>query len=111
MAGVHELLWECAHIQHFPRQSLGLHDRAQLSADYRPTKNCMCALGLKRRFSRCSYETAVVGYSPDNNDVNAEAEESPLLNSVTWKRQVKEDGENLACAVVTCKVRRLAIML
>jgi hypothetical protein len=32
----------CAYV---PRQSSGLHDRAQLSADYRPTKNCMCALG------------------------------------------------------------------
>jgi hypothetical protein len=35
--------------------------------------------------------SAVVGYSPDNNDVSTEAEESPLLRSVTGKRLVKAD--------------------
>jgi hypothetical protein len=40
-----------------------------------------------------------VGYSPDSNDVSAEAEETPLLRSVTRKRLVKtlQAGEDLAC--------------
>jgi hypothetical protein len=35
-----------------PRQSLGLHDRAQLLADSRSTNNCVCALGLN--LSNCT---------------------------------------------------------
>jgi hypothetical protein len=35
--------------------------------------------------------SSVVGYSPDSNDVNTEAEESPLLKSVARKRLVKAD--------------------
>jgi hypothetical protein len=33
--------------------------------------------------------SAVVGYSPDSNDVSTEAEKSRLLRSVTGKRLVK----------------------
>jgi hypothetical protein len=42
--------------------------------------------------------STVVGYSPDSNNMSTEAEESPLLRC-------------LACAVVICKVWRLAIVL
>jgi hypothetical protein len=33
--------------------------------------------------------SSVVGYSPDNNDVNTEAEESPLLRAVAKQQLVK----------------------
>jgi hypothetical protein len=41
-----------------------------------------------------------VGYSTDSNDVNTEAEESPLLRAVTKQRIVKtlQGGEDLACS-------------
>jgi hypothetical protein len=47
----------------------------------------------------CKVESvsSLVGYSPDSNDVSTEAEESPLLRSVTRKRLVKADWEHLAC--------------
>jgi hypothetical protein len=48
------------------------------------------------------------GYSPDSNDVSTEAEESSLLRPVTRKRLVKADWEDLACALVICKVCSLA---
>jgi hypothetical protein len=47
-----------------------------------------------------------VEYWPAGNDVITEAEESPWLRSVTRKRLVKADGEDLACAVVNCKAWR-----
>jgi hypothetical protein len=42
--------------------------------------------------------SSVVGYSPESNDVRTEAEESPLLRSVTKQRLVKalRAGEDLA---------------
>jgi hypothetical protein len=39
----------------------------------------------------------VVGYSPDSNDVRAEAEESSLLRAVTRNRLVKAERQDLAC--------------
>jgi hypothetical protein len=44
-------------------------------------------------------------------DLNAEAEESPLLEAVTRERLVKtqEAGKDLECTVVICKVWRLAM--
>jgi hypothetical protein len=44
-----------------------------------------------------------VGYSPDSNEVSAEAEESPLLEAVTWERLVKKQKTE-ACAVVICEM-------
>jgi hypothetical protein len=40
-----------------------------------------------------------VGYSPNSNNVNPEAEESPLLRAVTKQRLVKiiQAGEDLEC--------------
>jgi hypothetical protein len=35
------------------------------------------------------YSSAVVGYSPDTNDVSTEGQESPLLEAVTTKRLVE----------------------
>jgi hypothetical protein len=54
-----------------------------------------------------------VSWEPASNEVSAEAEESPLLESVTKERLVKtqQDGKDLACAVVICKVWRLAMAL
>jgi hypothetical protein len=54
---------------------------------------------------------AVMRYSPDINDVSAEAEDSPLLRSVTGKRLMKADLEDLAFVVVIYKAWRLAIVL
>jgi hypothetical protein len=44
-------------------------------------------------------------------DSSAEAEESPLLEAVDRERWVKaqQAGKDFACAVVICKVRRLAV--
>jgi hypothetical protein len=58
----------------------------------------------------CS-KSSVVGYSTDDNDVSTESEESPLLRSVTGKRLIKADCEGSVCAVVICKVWRIAIAL
>jgi hypothetical protein len=44
--------------------------------------------------------SAVVGYSPDTNDVNTEAEEFSLLTSVAGKRLVEAERDDLACTVV-----------
>jgi hypothetical protein len=55
--------------------------------------------------------SSVVGYSPDSNDVSTEAKESPLLGTVTRKRLVKADWEDLACALVICEVCRSAVAL
>jgi hypothetical protein len=40
---------------------------------------------------------------PEGNDVSTEAEESPLLRSVTRKRLGKADWEDLVCALVILK--------
>jgi hypothetical protein len=60
---------------------------------------------VKRRLS------GVVGYSPDRNEVNAEADESPLLEAVTRERLKTQQTEDLAYAAVICKVWRLAMAL
>jgi hypothetical protein len=46
-------------------------------------------------------------------DLSVEAEESPLLEAVTRERLVKTEqaGKDLACAVVICKMWRLAMAL
>jgi hypothetical protein len=64
------------------------------------------SLGVNQLEQQCS-----CGIFPDSNDVSTEAEESPLLRSVTGKRLAKADCEGLACAVVIYKVWRLAIVL
>jgi hypothetical protein len=45
-------------------------------------------------------DNSFVGYLPDSNDVSTEAEESPLLGSVTKQRLMKtlQAGEDLACS-------------
>jgi hypothetical protein len=48
-------------------------------------------------------------YALDSNDVNTEAEEFPLLRSVTGKRLVKAGWEGVVYAVVIYKLWRLAI--
>jgi hypothetical protein len=53
----------------------------------------------------------VAGYSPDGKDLSArEAEESPLLTSVTRKRLLKtlRTGKDLVFAAVICEVWRTA---
>jgi hypothetical protein len=55
--------------------------------------------------------SSVMGYSPDINDVSTEAEEYPLLRSITKKRLAKADWEDLACALGICKMYGLAIAL
>jgi hypothetical protein len=60
---------------------------------------------------RSQLTESVVGYSLDSNDVSTEAEESPLLRSVTRKRLDNADWEDLVWAVVICKVWGLAIAL
>jgi hypothetical protein len=55
--------------------------------------------------------SSVVGYKPAGNDVSTEAEESQFLRSVTRKRLVKTDWEDLTRAPVICKVQRLAMAL
>jgi hypothetical protein len=47
----------------------------------------------------------------DSNDVSTEAEEYPLLRFVIRKRLVKGDREDLAFAVVICKLVELAMAL
>jgi hypothetical protein len=53
----------------------------------------------EKRWSCSPVDSAVVGYSPDGNDVSTEAEESPLLRAVTKQRLVKalQAGEELVC--------------
>jgi hypothetical protein len=52
----------------------------------------------RQRYS--SVDSSVVGYSPESNDVSTEAEEFPLLRTVTKQRLVKslQAGEDLACS-------------
>jgi hypothetical protein len=45
------------------------------------------------------------------NDMSAEAEESPSLRSITRKRLVKADCEDLAYDLVICKVWESAMVL
>jgi hypothetical protein len=47
---------------------------------------------------------------PFREDLSADAEEYPLLEAVTRQRLVKtqQAGRDLACAVVTCKIWRIA---
>jgi hypothetical protein len=51
--------------------------------------------------------------SPFRENFSAEAEESPLLEAVTreWLVKKQQTGKDLACAVVICKVWRLAMAL
>jgi hypothetical protein len=59
-------------------------------------------------------EKESVGREPQSREnLIVEAEEFPLLEAVTWERLVKtqQAGKDLACAVVICKVWRLAMAL
>jgi hypothetical protein len=51
----------------------------------------------ENRWWYSSVDSSVVGYSPESNDVSTEAEESPLLRSITKQRLLKtlQAGENL----------------
>jgi hypothetical protein len=49
----------------------------------------------------------VVGYSPDSNQVSAEAEESPLLEAITKERMKTQQAEK----TVICKVWRSSMAL
>jgi hypothetical protein len=53
----------------------------------------------EKRWRYSSFDSSVVGYSPESNEMNTEAEESPLLRAVTKQRLVKtlQAGEDLAC--------------
>jgi hypothetical protein len=55
---------------------------------------------------------AVVRWSPFR-DLNAQTEESPLLEAVTRERMVKthQAGKDLACTVVICEMWRLMVAL
>jgi hypothetical protein len=55
---------------------------------------------VQKRWRYSSVDSSVMEYSPDDNDVNTEAEESPFLRAVTKKRLVKtlQAGEDLACS-------------
>jgi hypothetical protein len=57
--------------------------------------------------------SSAVGYSPDSNHVNTEAEEYQWLRSITGKRLVIVDWEGLVSAVMICtsKMWRLAMAL
>jgi hypothetical protein len=57
--------------------------------------------------------SSVVRQWPDGNGVGTEAEESPLSEAVTGKRLMKtlQAGKDLVCALVICKVWRLAMAL
>jgi hypothetical protein len=60
---------------------------------------------VKKRFSRCSRE-------PAGNEVSWEAEESPMLSRYRGTTgQDTAELKGLACAVVICKVWRLAMAL
>jgi hypothetical protein len=53
-----------------------------------------------------------VGREPSFREgLSAETEESPLLEAVTreWRMKTQQNGKNLACAVVICKMWRLAM--
>jgi hypothetical protein len=67
----------------------------------------------EKRWRYSSVDSSVVGYSPDNNDVSTEAEESPLLEIVAREGLVKtqEAGKGLADAIVICELWRLAVAL
>jgi hypothetical protein len=54
----------------------------------------------EKRWSYISVDSSVVGYSPDSNDVSTEAEDSPLLRTVTKQRLMKtlQAGEDLTCS-------------
>jgi hypothetical protein len=54
----------------------------------------------EKRWRYSSVDSSVVASSPDSNDVNSEAEESPLFRAVTKQRLVKtlQAGEDLACS-------------
>jgi hypothetical protein len=58
-------------------------------------------------------EKSVGRQPPFGEDLSEEAEESPLLEAVTRERLVmtQQAGKDLACAVVICKVWRLAMTL
>jgi hypothetical protein len=72
-------------------------------------------LGHSSQFCTGGYEEKIsVGREPPfRENLSAEAEESPLLEAVTRERLVKtqQAGRDLACAVVICKVWRLAMAL
>jgi hypothetical protein len=54
----------------------------------------------ERRWRHSSVDSAVVGYSPDSNDVSTGAKESPFLRAVTKQRLMKtlHAGEDLECS-------------
>jgi hypothetical protein len=46
----------------------------------------------EKRLRCSSVDSSVVGYSPDNNDVSTEAEESPLLEAVVRERLMTQQA-------------------
>jgi hypothetical protein len=54
----------------------------------------------EKRWRYNSFDSSIVGYSPDTNDVRTEAEETPLLRAVTKQRLVTtlQAGEDLVCS-------------
>jgi hypothetical protein len=54
----------------------------------------------REAMKRWRYESSVVGYSTNSNDVSTEAEESLLLRAVTKQRLVTtlQAGEELVCS-------------
>jgi hypothetical protein len=55
--------------------------------------------------------SSFTGFLPGSNGVSTEAEESPLLRSVTRKRLLKAEYEGLACALVFREVCELAMLV
>jgi hypothetical protein len=54
----------------------------------------------EKRWRYNSVDSSVMGDPPDSKDVSTEAEESPLLRTVSKQRLVKtlQAGEDLACS-------------
>jgi hypothetical protein len=62
----------------------------------------------EKRWRYSSFDTSAVEYQSAGNGVTTEAEESPLLRSVTRKRLVKEDLESI---LAIFEVRRSVMAL
>jgi hypothetical protein len=60
-----------------------------LKGDDSVSSELSSAMEAEKRWRYSSVDSAVVGYSPDSDDMNTEAEESPLLRAVTKQRLVK----------------------
>jgi hypothetical protein len=65
----------------------------------------------RRRYNQV--DIAVVGYSPNSNDVNTEPEKSPLLRAVTKQRPVKtlQAGNDLSAVICSVEISDSVIVI